>query len=79
MEKKQRHSGSLLKRCQVRTGAYPCRPLLTILICHKDVAELVLQNCTSVNAENGRFPTGAKEFEATFNYEFLEDSENAMK
>ena len=43
------------------------------------MAELVLQNCTSVNAENGRFPTGAKEVEATFNYEFLEDSENAMK
>ena len=41
-----------------------------------DVAELVLNKCTSTNADKNIRPDSEK-FAVTFNYEFLEDRERA--
>ena len=43
---------------------------------YTDVAELVLNKCTSTNADKNIRPDSEK-FAVTFNYEFLEDRERA--
>lgn len=46
---------------------------------YTDVAQLVLKKCTSTNAKEGTVTPDSSNYAVTFNYEFLDDSENVQE
>ena len=49
-----------------------------MMYCYTDVAEMVLNKCTDTNADRNIRPD-SEDFAVTFNYQFLEDQEQATE